>query len=230
MLKKACPELQPSSVKLHTYTGEFILALGEITVNMAYKSQQERFSVVLVKGVGPSLLGRDWLQKFWVDWKEVCNMTTSLSLEEVRLKHTELFKDELGTAVKHKVDIQVPPEAMPVFHNPRPVPYALREKVDQELLSLEELGVIEAIKSSDWVAPIVPVVKSDGSIRICGDFHVTVNKIAKTNVYTLPKIEDLFACLRGGQTFTKLDVAHAYLQFPLEESSKKFVTINTHKG
>ena len=83
---------------------------------------------------------------------------------------------------------------------------------------------------SDWAAPIVPVVKPDGSIRICGDYRVTVNKVAKVDAHPIPRAEDLFASLSGGKSFSKLDVAHAYLQLPLDEESQKMVTINTHKG
>ena len=36
--------------------------------------------------------------------------------------------------------------------------------------------------------------------------------------------------LAGGCSFTKLDLAQAYQQIPLEKSPKQFVTINTHKG
>jgi hypothetical protein len=46
----------------------------------------------------------------------------------------------------------------------------------------------------------------------------------------LLRIEDIFASLEGGKVFSKLDLAHAYLQVPLEESSKTPVTINTPKG
>ena len=38
------------------------------------------------------------------------------------------------------------------------------------------------------------------------------------------------ASLAGGRTFTKLDLAHAYQQVGLDEESRKFVTVNTHKG
>ena len=58
---------------------------------------------------------------------------------------------------------------------------------------------------------IVPVLKPDGTIRICGNFKITVNKAAKPDVYPLPRVEDLFATLAGGKTFTKLDLAHAYV-------------------
>ena len=72
--------------------------------------------------------------------------------------------------------------------------------------------------------------QSDGSVHICGDLRLTVHKTAATNVYPLPRIEDLLSLLQGGQEFTKLDVAHAYLQIPLAEASQKYVTINTHRG
>ena len=95
---------------------------------------------------------------------------------------------------------------------------------------LTKAGVIEATEVSDWAAPIVPVIKRDGSVRICGDYKLTVNQAAKLDPYPLPKIEDLFAQLAGGKTFTKLDFAHAYQQIELDEDSKDCVTINTHKG
>jgi len=75
----------------------------------------------------------------------------------------------------------------------------------------------------------VPVVKTDGTIRIC-DFKQAINKSAKTKIYSLPRIEKLFACLSGGQIFSTLDLPHAYLQLELKEESQEFVTINTHKG
>ena len=50
------------------------------------------------------------------------------------------------------------------------------------------------------------------------------------DTYPLPRIEDLLALLAGGISFSKLDLAHAYQQIKLEEESRKYVTINTHKG
>ena len=36
--------------------------------------------------------------------------------------------------------------------------------------------------------------------------------------------------MAGGKKFSKLDLGNAYQQVPLDENSKKLVTINTHKG
>jgi hypothetical protein len=59
---------------------------------------------------------------------------------------------------------------------------------------------------------------------------VTVNRVAKRDKFPLLRIEDIFASLEGGKVFSKLDLAHAYLQVPLEECLKTLVTINTPKG
>ena len=84
-----------------------------------------------------------------------------------------------------KVSLQTSPDAQPRYHRPRPIPYALRSRVEAELTRyrLEENGVIEAVAHSDWAAPIVPVVKRVGAIRICGDFKVTVNQVAERDMY-----------------------------------------------
>ena len=73
------------------------------------------------------------------------------------------------------------------------------------------------------------MVKPDQSIRICGDFRLTVNQALETDRYPLPKIEDILASLAWGEKFTKLDLSKAYLQIPIDEASRKCVVINTHK-
>ena len=58
----------------------------------------------------------------------------------------------------------------------RSVPYAMHEKVEAELDRLVAEGTLVPVEYSDWVTPIVAVVKSDRkSIRICSDFKGTVN-------------------------------------------------------
>ena len=118
----------------------------------------------------------------------------------------------------------------PRYCKPRPVPLALRAKVEAELDRLKETGVIRSVEYSEWAAPIVPVLKSTGAIRICGDYKVTINQAVKVDKYPIPNINDLFTKLTGGVMYTKLDLSHAYQQVVLDEESRKLTTINTSKG
>ena len=54
------------------------------------------------------------------------------------------------------------------------------------------------IQFSDWAAPIVPVMKGDGCVRVCGHCKVTINGAAKLDRYRIPRTEDLLASLAGG--------------------------------
>jgi hypothetical protein len=78
------------------------------------------------------------------------------------------------------------------------VAYSLRNKIKKELVRLEKEGTLTKVNHSEWATPIVPVLKKNGDIRICGDFKVTVNPVLKVDQYPLPKIEDIFAKLAGG--------------------------------
>ena len=87
----------------------------------------------------------------------------------------------------------------------------MRVGVEEELKRLVKEDTLEPIEHSYWAAPIVPVLKSDRkTVRVCGDFRLTVNPVSKLDQYPIPKVEDLFAMLDKGDTFTKLDLSQAY--------------------
>ena len=88
--------------------------------------------------------------------------------------------------------------------------------VSAELDRLEASDIITKVERSDWAAPTVNVVKTDKSIRACGDYKVTVNPHVMVDKYPLPTAEDIFATLVGGEKFTKLDLAHAHNQLELD--------------
>ena len=95
---------------------------------------------------------------------------------------------------------------------------------------LMSLGILYPVESSDWGAPIVVVLKSNSSLRICGDYKMAVNPALMINQYPLPLSEDIFSTLEGGVLFTKMDLSQAYLQLELDPPSKELSTINTPFG
>ena len=87
------------------------------------------------------------------------------------------------------------------------MPFAIKESVGREIDCLVENGTLHPVEHRVWAAPIVPIPKKDGTIRICGDFKVTVNPYLDVDQHPLPKPTELFACLTGGKRFTKLDLS-----------------------
>lgn len=75
-----------------------------------------------------------------------------------------------------------------------------------------------------------PVPLSDGSVRICGDYKVTVNKVTQCVKYSIARAEDLLVTFNGGERFSKLYLNHAYHQLVLEEGSRKYLILNTDKS
>ena len=95
-----------------------------------------------------------------------------------------MFSDGLGTLKGEKVKLYVDESAVPRFHKARPVPYIMKEKIEDELQRLQDDGIIEPVTFSKWAAPIVPVRKGTG-VRICGDYKVTVKHVTsrRNNVH-----------------------------------------------
>ena len=86
--------------------------------------------------------------------------------------------------------------------------------MEEELDGLEKLaiGVVKKVECSNWASPIVCVPKKDGSIRICGDFKVSVNQVLLDMPYPLSDTEDIFATLGSGTVFSKIDLLNGYQQ------------------
>ena len=115
------------------------------------------------------------------------------SLDSIRKRYEcSVFGAGLGCITPFKAKIQVKLDIQPKFFKPRPVPFAIKDTIGEELNRLEVDGIIERIDHSEWGAPIVAVPKKDGKIRICGDYKVTVNPVLQVDQYPLPKPEDLF--------------------------------------
>lgn len=56
------PKLQPSSVRLKSYTGQRVEVSGTVTLETRYNGQERKAEVHVTKGIGPLLLGRDLIK------------------------------------------------------------------------------------------------------------------------------------------------------------------------
>ena len=165
-----------------------------------------------------------------LNWAKI-HYIPSTGLQGLLEQYSDVFKDSLRTFVGRKAKIEVDPSAQPRYCKARTLPYAMRPRVEEELERLVTEGILEPVAHSEWATPIVAALMSDKkTIRLCGDFRMTVNPVAKQDRYPVHRMEDLFATLTQRRLFTKLDLLHAYQQLPLTEDSKKYVVINTSKG
>ena len=147
--KGRAPMLEKSPIRLRNYTGEELKLVGKAVVKVCVENQEEVLDVLVVEGSGLSLLGRDWLLKIQLNWKEIHKVhTKQASLEEIIADHSSLFIDELGTIKGSTAKLHINPDARPRFFQPRSAPYALRTRVDQPLQKLQTEGIIELVDFS----------------------------------------------------------------------------------
>ena len=85
------PPLEPTSVKLKTYSGESLEILGKVHVIVNYEGNTYTLSVIVVMGSGPCLLGRDWLQELQLNWKKIFEIHSNDKLKELLHKYCLVF-------------------------------------------------------------------------------------------------------------------------------------------
>ena len=176
-------KLTKSRIKLSSYSGDKIPVVGEFKCNVKYGNQNEILPVVVVSGARSSLLGRNWLRTIKLNWTQIfaVGLTENRPISDMHVfdKFKPVFTPSLpADKIKgFKADIRVKEGAEPVFIKSRHIPYAQIDKVNDELKRLEESGIIKKVNYSPWASAVVVVSKSDKSVRLCGDYKQTVNKV-----------------------------------------------------
>lgn len=100
---------------------------------------------------GANLCGRDWLGQLKLNWTEISFVkdVNGTSVGELINKYSDVFHEELGTLKDIKASTIVRPDVTPKFWKHRPLPFAMKERVERELKRLEEANVISPVKHSD---------------------------------------------------------------------------------
>ncbi|GFW23910.1 uncharacterized protein K02A2.6 [Trichonephila clavipes] len=127
------------------------------------------------------------------DWPAIkaFRAKTEQNLNNLLREYKDIFDDKLGEINNYEAKLKLRHGVKPIFCRVRTVPFALKGRVENEIDRLEKEGIIEKVDSSEWATPVVPVVKSDGSIRLCADYSVTLNPNLIVPQHPLPRLDEI---------------------------------------
>lgn len=131
-----------------------------------------------------------------------------------------MFTDILGTCKKEiRLRSQITNQ----------LPLALPSAVEKEFVRLEREGSIYPVEHSDYGTLIVPVIKTVRWHPHLWWFQIyNKNFELKMDLHALPRIDEWFAVLSGGEEFSKIHLTRAYMQDPLYPDSQACTAISTH--
>lgn len=212
------PSLNKTKTRLTSFTGGNLSVKGTCTLNV----MGEELKFYVVDTNQPALIGL--ASSRLLRLIQIC----SVDADTVDKDFPTIFGElgNLGTEYHIVVDESV----KPVIQPPRKVPFALRERIKEELDRMEKLGVIEPQEGpTDWVSSMVVVEKPDKTLRVCMD-PKDLNKAIKREHFAMPTVDEVTAQLEGAELFTKLDAQNGFWQIPLDAESSKLCCMQTPFG
>jgi hypothetical protein len=111
--------------------------------------------------------------------------------------------------------IELKPDTAPIYKTPFRMTTPELAKLKEHIKELLEKGFIHP-SSSPWGAPMIFVLKKDGTQRLCVDY-CALNEVTIKNKYPLLRIDDLFDQLRGACVFSNIDLRSGYHQLNVWE-------------
>ncbi|XP_031348472.1 uncharacterized protein K02A2.6-like [Photinus pyralis] len=234
---------------LIAYGEKPIKTLGKSLVTVKAFNNKLNLPLYVTEQDDVPLFGLDWCLAFKLPLPpgaKICHlkqMSVSNNIEEgetnsiidqLQKEFPLLFEDRLGAIKGHQARIHIKSDVIPKAFRPRNIPLALQDQVAAELNRLVVEGVLEPVDTTvtpiSWASSIVVALKSNGKLRICADFKVTINKHVQIDDYPLPRFEDITSKLSRGKYFSKIDLKDAYLQMEVHPDCRKYLVISKPKG
>lgn len=180
-------------------------------------------SVPAVIGL-PSLIKLNLVQRI-----DLVTANEKLRLKDLLNDYKSVFEG-MGCIKNFEYDIKIKDNAEPTVAACRKVPLILSEQVKNELIKMQNEGIIEKVtEPTDWVHPMVITRKKNGSIRICID-PTQLNKYIRRQYYKIPNFEDVSSTLAECKVFSTLDADRAFHQIRLSEKSSNYLVMITPFG
>lgn len=146
------------------------------------------------------------------------------SSQESKVYGTFVKKNAFPKIKDIQIRIPIDPRISPVQQGKRRCPAAMFMPLKAKMDELLELDIIEeAPEASEWVSPLVPVLKDNGDIRVCVDMRRANEAILREN-HPLPTIDELFAQLGSATYFSRLDFKNGFHQCEIHPDSRAITT------
>ena len=144
-------------------------------------------------------------------------------------EYNDVFKS-VGTLPGGPYHIRLKEDHKPVQHPLRSVPVAMQSAYKVELDRLIKEGIITKVKEhTEWINSIIPVMKSNGSLRLCLD-PKDLNKAIKRKQWYSRTIDDILPELAKSKYKTLKDATSGYWHVVLDLASSLLTTFNTPWG
>ena len=101
--------------------------------------------------------------------------------------------------------------------------------VKEEIDKLLKAGFIYPVPYSEWVSPIVMVLKKNGKVRICQDFR-KLNSATKKDYFPLPFTDSILDAVAGHECYSFLDGFSGYNQVRIAPEDQLKTTFTTDWG
>ncbi len=147
----------------------------------------------------------------------ICEGYNEEEIRELLSEYDDVFSEVPGNTDRVTMTINTG-DSQPIRQSPYSVPLGIREKVREELMNLEQCGIIERCDSS-WASPLVPVRKADGGIRLCVDYR-KVNAVTEKEPYYIPGFDEMVEKVGTGKVLSKVDLAKGFHQVLVEEQDR----------
>ena len=149
--------------------------------------------------------------------------------EYILHEYADVFRG-IGTLQGGPYHIKLKDSYKPVQHSPRSVLLGMLFAYKAELDRLVKEGIITEVHDhTEWINSIVPVVKEDGSLRLCLD-PKDLNKAIERNQWYARTLDDILPELVQSKYFTIKDATSGFWHVPLDFRSSLLTTFNMPWG
>lgn len=243
-LLNACKlKIFATNIDVTTASGQHLEVQGYVHLPVSFNGRTKILTALVIPSLKRRLiLGTDFWRAFGIVptvtkarvEEVVCaeeGLTLTVDQQSELEKTKDLFKPTIEgildttSMISHRIELTEDAKKQPpVRINPFPTSPKRQQQIDLELDNMLKAGIIER-SFSDWALRLVPVDKTDGTVRLCLDAR-KLNERTIRDSYPLPHADRILSRLGPCKFISTIDLSKAFLQVPLHPKSRKYTAFS----